>query len=287
MHSSADTITTVHRPRRSRCALILPACHEELCIGPVLDELAAVLDPAEGWVVAVGVNGSAPGKDRTADLARAHPLRPLVAETPARGYGYGCQAAIELLIKAGIEAEIDAYVFFAADGANDPRDLPKLVAARRAGADFVLGCRTAPLTRENLRVMSLSHVIANSLLGAWCGLLTGRRFCDIGPLRLIERELFHQLQLREWTFGWTIEAQVRAARQGAAMIEVPVRERPRLAGEQKVSKVNWRRTLSIGWQIALAGLRSRFRPAPHQRPQPQGHVEPVVACTRMDPAESV
>ncbi len=283
MHSSADSITTFHR-RHRRCALILPACHEEQCIGPVLDELAAVLDSEEGWLVAVGVNGSAPGGDRTAAIARAHPLRPLVAETPVRGYGYGCKAAIELLAKAGLEAEIDAYVFFAADGANDPRDLPKLVAARRAGADFVLGCRTAPLTRENLRVMSLSHVVANSLLGAWCGLLTGRPFRDIGPLRLIERDLFHRLRLREWTFGWTIEAQVLAARAGARMIEVPVRERPRLAGEQKVSKVNWRRTLSIGWQIALAGLRSRFRPA-HQRPQQ--HVEPVVACTRMDPAESV
>ena len=38
-----------------------------------------------------------------------------------------------------------------------------------------------------------------------------------------------------------------------------MRERPRLAGEQKVSKVNWRRTLVIGWQIALAGWRTRRR----------------------------
>ena len=79
-------------------------------------------------------------------------------------------------------------------------------------------------------------------------------------MRLIERGLFHRLGLREWTFGWTMEAQVVAARLGAVMTEVPVRERPRLAGEQKVSKVNWRRTLSIGWQIALAGCRASRRP---------------------------
>ena len=224
------------------------------------------------------MNGSAPGEDRTAELARNHPSRPLVAETPARGYGHGCQAAIDLIKTLGLDSEIDAYVFFAADGANDPRDLTKLLAARRAGADFVLGCRTWPLHRENLAVMGTTHVLANTLLGAWCGLLTGRRFRDIGPLRLIERGLFHHLRLQEWTFGWTIEAQVLAAREGATMIEVPVRERPRLAGEQKVSKVNWRRTLSIGWQIALAGWRARGRasitgageraPFLHRRPAP-------------------
>ncbi len=239
------------------CVLILPACHEEQTIGPVLDELLAVIDPGQGWLVAVGVNGSPPGTDRTAELARRHSLKPLVAETPERGYGYGCQAAIELVETLGIVP--DAYLFFAADGANDPRDLPALLAARTAGFDFVLGCRTVPLREQNRRAMGWSHVLANRLLGAWCGLLAGRWFDDIGPLRLIERRLFHRLRLREWTFGWTIEAQMRAAQLGAAMVEVPVRERPRLAGEQKVSKVNWRRTLAIGYQIARAGWRTRWR----------------------------
>lgn len=243
-------------PLPKRCALILPACHEEQTIGPVLDELSATLDPDDHWIVAVGVNGSAPGTDRTAALARQHPLQPLVAETSARGYGYGCQAAIDLVETLGLAP--DAYVFFAADGANNPRDLAKLVAAHRAGFDFVLGCRTAPW-RLNRRVMGWSHLFANRLLGAWCGWLTGRWFHDIGPLRLIERGLFHRLALREWTFGWTIEAQVSAALFKATMVEVPVRERPRLAGEQKVSKVSWQRTLSIGYQIALAGWRTHRR----------------------------
>lgn len=236
--------------------LVLPACHEEQTIGPVLDEIRAALDPAENWVVAIGVNGSPPGMDRTAELARQHPLRPLVAETSARGYGHGCQAAIELVETLGLIP--DAYVFFAADGANDPRDLPRLLAARRAGFDLVLGCRTSPLHAKNWRTMGWPHVLANRLLGAWCGLLTGRWFDDIGPLRLIERHLFHRLCLEEWTFGWTIEAQIKAVRAGAAVVEVPVNERPRLAGEQKVSKVNWRRTLAIGFQIAWAGWRARW-----------------------------
>ena len=59
------------------------------------------------------------------------------------------------------------------------------------------------------------------------------------------------------TFGWTIEAQVAAARLGAAICEIPVSERRRIAGEQKVSGVTWRRTLSIGCQIVAAGDRTR------------------------------
>lgn len=243
----------------ARIALILPACHEELTIGPVLDEMQRALDPEDGWLVAVGINGSPPGEDHTAELARRHPLRPLVAETLSRGYGYGCRAAIDLMEARGLTPE--AYVFFAADGANDPRDLPELLRAFRAGADFVLGARTA-LTGGNITVMGWTHVLANRLLAGWCGLLTRRMFRDIGPLRLIERRLFHRLDLREWTFGWTMEAQVTAARLGTTMVEIPVRERPRLAGQQKVSKVSWRRTLSIGWQIALAGWRTRRRPLP-------------------------
>ncbi len=225
---------------------------------PVLDELRDKLDHRWEWIVAVGVNGSPAGADYTADLARRHPLRPVVAETPSQGYGFGCQAVIDRLEKTGVA--VDAFIFFAADGANDPSDLPRLLAAYERGSDFVLGCRTGLRQRGNLAVMGWSHLLANRILGAWYGLLTRRWFHDIGPLRLIERDLFHRLRLREWTFGWTMEAQVVAARLDASMTEVPVRERPRLAGEQKVSKVNWRRTLFIGWQIALAGWRARCRP---------------------------
>ena len=248
---------TMQKAELNRVALILPACHEEDAITAVLDELASCVEPQAGWIFAVGVNGSPAGVDRTALLARRHPLAPLVAETAERGYGFGCQAAIDLVEAKGLRP--DAYIFFAADGANDPGDLARILAAHRAGFDFVIGCRTAPQLLENRAVMGWPHVLANRLLGAWCELLTGRRFRDIGPFRLIERQLFHRLRLREWTFGWTIEAQITAARLGASMTEVPVRERPRRAGRQKVSKVSAWQTLRIGWKIVAAGWRARCR----------------------------
>jgi hypothetical protein len=232
-----------------RFAVIIPACDEEPCLGVVLDELRAAL-AGQPHLVAVGVNGST---DRTAEIARTRP-GVLVAETTARGYGHGCRAAVDLVGRE--HPPVDGYIFFAADGANDPRDIAALLAARERGAALVLGCRTRTL--ENWRLMNLQYVIANRLFGAFCGLLTGRFFADLGPLRFIERDLFHALRLREWTMGWTIEAQVRAARLGAAIVEVCVRERERIGGQQKVSRVSLGRTVSVGLKILAAGFRARF-----------------------------
>jgi glycosyltransferase involved in cell wall biosynthesis len=234
---------------RPRFAIIIPACDEEECIGRVLDELSDVID-SEKFVIVVGVNGSS---DRTAEVARGRGV--LVSETRERGYGHGCQHAIDLV--TATVPSLCAYIFLAGDGASNPRDVCKLVAAYEQGYALVLGARTGQMS--NWRAMRVSHVIANFTLALWCVLLTRRWFKDLAPLRLIERELFEAIAPQEKTFGWTIEAQVAAARLGAAICEVPAGERPRLAGKQKVSGVTWRRTFAIGCRILVAGLRTRAR----------------------------
>lgn len=237
------------RTFRPQFAIIIPACDEEPCIGQVLDELLGTIDP-EKFAIVVGVNGSS---DRTAEVARGRGA--LVAETIERGYGHGCQSAIDLV--AATLPSVRAYIFVAGDGASDPRDVRKLVAGYEQGYALVLGARTGQLS--NWRVMRFSHVIANFVLALWCGLLAGRWFKDLAPLRLIDRELFEAIAPREKTFGWTIEPQVVAARLGVAICEVPASERRRLAGAQKVSGVTWRRTFSIGCRIFVAGFRARAR----------------------------
>lgn len=230
-------------------AIIIPARDEAACIAAVLDELLLQLDVAT-HVVAVGVNDST---DATAEIARNYPV--VVAETPARGYGHGCQAAIDAVTAA--HPNVSAYVFFAGDGASNPSDVARLTLAFQKGSTMVLGAR--PCRRGNWRVMTLPHVLANFSLGLWCGVLTGRWFTDLAPLRLIERRLFETLALQEMKFGWTIEAQVGAAILGAAIAEVPAEERGRIGGEQKVSGVNWRRTFVIGCRILAAGWRAQRR----------------------------
>lgn len=239
-------------PSNRRYAVIMPACDEEPCIAAVLTEMRAVLGE-DRFVFAVGVNDS---RDRTAEIARDHGA--IVGETEKRGYGHGCQAAVDEISRQGIA--VDAYVFCASDGANDPHDILALIAEHERGADMVLGSRTTELA--NWPAMSAHYVLANRAFGFLVGILTGKFFADLGPLRLIERDLFHAMALREWTYGWTIEAQVRGVLLGAKIVEVPVRERTRIAGEQKVGRVSWMRTLSVGMQIAAAGARTRFSELP-------------------------
>ncbi|HSP44654.1 MAG TPA: hypothetical protein VLO30_01550, partial [Chthoniobacterales bacterium] len=176
-------------------------------------------------------------------------------ETTERGYGYGCQAAIDLITAA--KPQVCAYIFFAGEGASDPQDICKLVEAYDQGYTFVLGARTAQL--RNWRTMRVSHVIANFAVALWCGVLAGRWFKDLAPVRLIDRRLLETIAPREMTYGWTIEPQIAAARLGAPICEVAASERPRLAGKQKVSGVTWRRTFAIGCRILAAGWRARAR----------------------------
>jgi glycosyltransferase involved in cell wall biosynthesis len=226
--------------------IIIPACNEEECIGQVLDELLAVLDP-EKFIIAVGVNDSSDG---TAAIARERSV--VVAETTQRGYGFGCQRAVDDL--SGLFPSVRAYLFCAGDGASDPADVVRIAAACDQGYDFVLGTRTTRLA--NWRAMTFRHIFANFGLGIWAGMLGGRWFTDLGPLRLIDRDLLERIAPQEMTFGWTIEAQIAAAKCGAKICEIPVRERPRLGGRQKVSGVSWHRTFAIGCQIVAAGFRT-------------------------------
>ncbi len=238
-------------PRNSdsiRYAVIIPVCNEEACLGPVLDELIEKW-PGRGRVIAVGLNGAT---DQSASIARNRGV--IVGESEMRGYGHGCLAAIGALDTAG--QAYDALLFVSGDGASAPEDLPKLLEAYEAGYDLVLGSRT---TLRQFPSRPWRRTLANLALGLWASLLARRIYTDLGPLRVIDRALFEKMALRERTWGWTIEPQVLAPRFGAKIASVAVRERPRLAGEQKISGVSWAQSLRVGREIVAAGWRAARR----------------------------
>ncbi len=238
-------------PAWGRYAVIIPVCNEEDCLGEVLFELQRKSANWEADLLpVVGLNGSSDGSGRVARRYGA-----LVGETRERGYGYGCKAAIERLRAEGIV--VDGYVFFAGDGADRPGDVLRLISEHRRGEDLVIGNRTLKLS--NWKYRGSRRAFPNVTLAAVTTFLCGRLFFDLGPLRLIDRRLFDRMGMREMTWGWTVEAQIMAARLGARIRNIHVRERPRLAGEQKVSGVHWRRSLMIGFSILAAAWRVRWR----------------------------
>lgn len=218
----------------------MPVRNEEAVLPLTLLELKRTIRDLPVTCFA-GINGCT---DRSQEILES--MGVACAKANSIGYGHGCLAAIKL---AKTHGKFAGYIFFAADGADPPRGILKLIERHHAGAELVLG----------QRLWGSCHGMANLFLGSWVGLLTGRFFSDLGPFRLIDSRLFDCMALREMTWGWTIEAQIRAVLAGARIDTFPIAERPRLAGASKIRRVSWRHSARIGWAILLAGWRARWR----------------------------
>ena len=73
------------------------------------------------------------------------------------------------------------------------------------------------------------------MVGFFLRLLYRVRSTDIGPFRAIRRDALQRLNMREETYGWPLEIQMRAARAGLRTLEVPVDYRRRVGGQSKIA----------------------------------------------------
>ena len=203
-----------------RVSAVIPALDEEEAIGAVV---RAVLRERVAEVVVVD-NGSA---DRTAERARAAGAR--VVREPRRGYGRACRAGV-----AAVSPEAEVVAFLDGDGSDAPEALDLLLAPLAAGThDLVLGSRVRGAREPGS--LNAAQLAAGALAGACLRLLYGVRQTDMGPFRAIRREALAGLGMREETYGWNLEMQLRAARAGLRILEVPVPHRRRAGGRSKVS----------------------------------------------------
>jgi hypothetical protein len=129
-------------------------------------------------------------------------------------------------------------------------------------ADFVLGSRTRG-TREP-GSMGWHQVLAGRLFGALCKLASGVRYTDMAAFRAIRAEALACLQMRETSYGWNLEMQMRAARAGLRIRELPVPYRRRLAGRSKVAG-NITGTVKAGLRLFLTFIRLACGPLPPGR----------------------
>ena len=212
-----------HVTRNLRYVAIIPALNEADCIGRVVAALTTLKrsDGSPAFVaVVVGDNGST---DRTCDVAMS--AGALVGHATSRGYGYGCMAAI----RAAQDA--DAYVFVDGDDTLNYPEIESLLTAIEAGAQLVIGHRVHRAEHS----MSLPQVLGNALCCALIRLLWRADVHDLGPLRAIRAPAFHRLDMQAFTYGWTLEMQIKAHESDLHMIEVPVSTLARRSSHSKVS----------------------------------------------------
>jgi glycosyltransferase involved in cell wall biosynthesis len=224
-------------------SVIIPALNEEEPIGDVARVVQATKIPREIIVVD---NGST---DRTADRAREAGAR--VVSEPRPGYGRACMAGVRAL-----SPECAVVVFLDGDGSDCPEFMNRLVDPIVVGThDFVIGSRTRG-ERES-GSMNFQQIFAGRLAGALLSILYGVRYTDMCPFRAIRREALDQLSMKEETYGWNLEMQMKAARASLRILEVPVNHRCRTGGVSKVSGT-MRGTFVAGARIIATLLHIAF-----------------------------
>ena len=198
-------------------AVVIPTLNEAESIGAVVAELRGC--GVEAIFVADG--GSTDGTDELATLAGATVLQ------AGKGYGRACLAG-------AMASDAPFIVFMDGDGADDPAGLPSLLDPVRSGAcDFAIGSRWRG--RREPGSMSVHQIAAGLTIGSAIRLLYGVGYTDMCAFRVIRRDTLIALGMREMTYGWNLEMQLRAARKGLRILEIPVANRRRIGGASNVS----------------------------------------------------
>jgi glycosyltransferase involved in cell wall biosynthesis len=191
-------------------------------------------------------NGST---DDTAKLAVQYGARLLSEAT--QGYGAACARGVNELTR--LSQPPDVVVFLDADFADDPTELPWLVEPIRAGtADLVIGSRV--LGESQPGALPVAQRLSNRVAVTMIQAIYGQRYTDLGPFRAVRLHALVALAMRDGGNGWNVEMQVKAARAGLRIAEVPVSYRRRAGGRSKISKTV-RGSVGAGYKILFNILR--------------------------------
>lgn len=206
-----------HKPFVS---VIIAALNEEAAIANVIHSIPKNLADE----IVVVDNGS---RDRTAEIASTAGAR--VVMEPIPGYGRAFRAGLR-----SISPNCEIVVFLDGDGSDCPEMMDRLVGPIIEGtADFVIGSRTRGVRERGS--MNFHQVLAGYTVGLILRILYSVRSTDMGPFRAIRRDTLDKLGLREETYGWPLEMQMRAARARVRTIEVAVDYRRRAGGHSKIA----------------------------------------------------
>jgi glycosyltransferase involved in cell wall biosynthesis len=215
--------------------VIIPAYNEEKSIGKVITDIPKSLTRH----IIVCNNNS---KDDTVKVAKTNGA--IVVDEPIPGYGRACLKGMEYISK--LELKPDIVVFLDGDYSDFGEQMHDVIKPIITDdKDMVIGSRA-------LGVMEKGGMTPQQIFGNWLATklikyLYDYHFTDLGPFRAIKYSKLVELDMQDKDFGWTVEMQVKAAKNKFSYSEVPVDYRKRI-GISKVSGTI-KGTIMAGYKI--------------------------------------
>jgi glycosyltransferase involved in cell wall biosynthesis len=215
--------------------VIIPAYNEQDSIAKVINALPKIIISE----IIVVNNNSNDDTAQNASLAGA-----TVLDEPKKGYGAACLKGIAYLkLKPTLP---DVVLFIDGDFSDYPEEAVKVIAPIiEQNIDMVIGSRA--LGNKERGSMTIPQIFGNWLSTTLLRLIYGVHYTDLGPFRAIKFDKLIELGMVDTNFGWTVEMQIKAAKQGLSYTEVPVTYRKRI-GISKVSGTV-KGTFSAGYKI--------------------------------------
>ena len=206
---------------KSAVKVIIPAYNEAAAISKVIGDIPNFVQ--ETIVVD---NGST---DPTSEVAKRAGATVLIE--PNKGYGFACLKGIEYIQNSNQKTDI--IVFIDGDYSDYPQQMSEIIAPiLNQNIDFVLGSRKKNLSGKG--AMLPQQRFGNWLATNLMRLFFDSKFTDLGPFRAIKYQVLKQLSMKDKTYGWTVEMQLKILKQNFTYMEVPVKYRNRI-GVSKVS----------------------------------------------------
>tara|TARA_B100001057_G_scaffold221951_1_gene222344 strand:- start:6536 stop:7228 length:693 start_codon:yes stop_codon:yes gene_type:complete len=206
---------------KSAVKVIIPAYNEAAAISKVIGDIPNFVQE-----IIVVDNGST---DPTSEVAKRAGATVLIE--PNKGYGFACLKGIEYIQNSNQKTDI--IVFIDGDYSDYPQQMSEIIAPiLNQNIDFVLGSRKKNLSGKG--AMLPQQRFGNWLATNLMRLFFDSKFTDLGPFRAIKYQVLKQLSMKDKTYGWTVEMQLKILKQNFTYMEVPVKYRNRI-GVSKVS----------------------------------------------------
>lgn len=201
--------------------VIIPAYNEQDAIGKVVRDIPGFVRN----IIVVNNNST----DHT--KLNAFKAGAIVIDEPQLGYGKACLTGIEYI--KSLKVQPDIVVFIDGDYSDYPQEMELLVQPILEGqADFVVGSREKGESAHGS--MTFPQVFGNRLATTLMRWIYKTDYSDLGPFRAMVWKKLLALDMQDQDYGWTIEMQIKAAKQKLKITEVPVNYRQRI-GISKVS----------------------------------------------------